>query len=87
MTLEILAGKGISRKAGHFNIPTTSPFSVTVPGAPAAWCETVEMFGNKKVRISYQNNPVIHSSYYDVYSKGKNRSQMVRFNELRTSTV
>jgi gamma-glutamyltranspeptidase/glutathione hydrolase len=34
------------------SIPTTSVHSVTVPGAAAGWCDTVERFGNQKLSLA-----------------------------------
>ena len=49
LTLERLKENGISIDKGHHKIPNESPFSVNVPGAPAAWYDTVQTFGSKKV--------------------------------------
>lgn len=47
-TLEFLEGRGYSAEA------PPSPFhalNVTVPGAPACWWDTVQLFGSRKVRL------------------------------------
>ncbi|XP_069377599.1 glutathione hydrolase-like YwrD proenzyme [Paralichthys olivaceus] len=49
LTLEFLEGRGYTAEA------PPSPFdvlNVTVPGAPACWCDTVQMFGSHK--LSFQ---------------------------------
>lgn len=45
-TLDFLEGRGYTAEA------PPSPFdalNITVPGAPACWCDTVQLFGNHKV--------------------------------------
>ncbi|XP_062251367.1 glutathione hydrolase-like YwrD proenzyme [Platichthys flesus] len=48
LTLEILEGRGHTAEA------PPSPFdalNVTVPGAPACWCDTVQLFGSQKLSL------------------------------------
>lgn len=48
-TLDFLEGHGYTVKT------PPSPFdavNVTVPGAPACWCDTVQLFGSQKVGMS-----------------------------------
>lgn len=40
-------------------IPTKSPLAVTVPGAAAGWCDTVERFGSGKLRMAEILKPAI----------------------------
>lgn len=40
-------------------IPMTSVHSVTVPGAPAGWCDTVERFGSGKLSMDQILEPAI----------------------------
>lgn len=40
-------------------IPMTSVHSVTVPGAPAGWCDTVDRFGSGKVTMEQVLAPAI----------------------------
>jgi gamma-glutamyltranspeptidase / glutathione hydrolase len=42
-------------------IPMTSVHSVTVPGAPAGWCDTVARFGSGKVTMEQILAPAIES--------------------------
>lgn len=45
-TLDFMEGRGYTAKA------PPSPFdalNITVPGAPACWCDTVQLFGSQKV--------------------------------------
>jgi gamma-glutamyltranspeptidase/glutathione hydrolase len=44
---------------GPGDIPMSSVHSVTVPGAPAGWVDTVERFGSKKVNLSEILKPAI----------------------------
>ena len=48
LTLDLLKSKGVV-KPGDNHLPYNSCHSVTVPGAAAAWCDTVEQFGSRKV--------------------------------------
>lgn len=48
LTLDLLKSKGVV-KPGDNHLPCNSSHSVTVPGAAAAWCDTVEQFGSRKV--------------------------------------
>jgi len=48
LTLDLLKSKGVV-KPGDNHLPYNSSHSVTVPGAAAAWCDTVEQFGSGKV--------------------------------------
>ncbi|KAJ5219747.1 hypothetical protein N7468_008951 [Penicillium chermesinum] len=41
------------------SIPLTSPYAVTTPGAPAAWVDTVERFGNGKLSMKDILDPAI----------------------------
>ena len=41
------------------DIPMSSVHSVTVPGAPAGWIDTVERFGSKKVKMDEILKPAI----------------------------
>lgn len=41
LTLEYLNEKGITKQ-----LPPTSPYTVTVPGAASGWVDTIELFGN-----------------------------------------
>ena len=40
-------------------IPTRSPLSVTVPGAPAGWVDTIEKFGSGKLSLEQILTPAI----------------------------
>lgn len=48
LTLDLLKSKGVV-KPGDNHLPYNSSHSVTVPGAAAAWCDTVEHLGSRKV--------------------------------------
>ena len=48
LTLDLLKSKGVV-KPGDSHLPYNSSHSVTVPGAAAVWCDTVEQFGSGKV--------------------------------------
>lgn len=48
LTLDLLKSTGVV-KPGDNHLPYNSSHSVTVPGAAAAWCDTVEQFGSGKV--------------------------------------
>ena len=52
LTLDLLKSKGVV-KPGDNHLPYNSSHSVTVPGAAAAWCDTVEQFGSGKVMCVY----------------------------------
>lgn len=56
LTLDLLKSIGVV-KPGDNHLPYNSSHSVTVPGAAAAWCDTVEQFGSGKVMCVYS---VIH---------------------------
>lgn len=45
-TLELMEGCGFSKSNPP---PHCHAFNVTVPGAAACWCDTVTLFGSKKV--------------------------------------
>ncbi|CAL8306232.1 unnamed protein product [Lota lota] len=47
-SLELLEGRGYSAEAPP---PAFDALNVTVPGAPACWCDTVQMFGSHKVSL------------------------------------
>jgi gamma-glutamyltranspeptidase/glutathione hydrolase len=49
---------GIADRAAGV-IPTTSAHAVTVPGAAAAWVDTVEMFGSGEVSLGEVLRPAI----------------------------
>ncbi|KDQ14217.1 hypothetical protein BOTBODRAFT_175004 [Botryobasidium botryosum FD-172 SS1] len=55
LTLEVARSKGITGR----NIPATSLNSVTVPGAAAAWADTVETFGSGKLTLGEILEPAI----------------------------
>ena len=58
-TLEQLR-KDLGKQPGEQgDIPTTSALSVTVPGAAAGWCDTVEKFGSGKVSMEQILTPAI----------------------------
>lgn len=44
---------------GADTIPTTSPHSVTVPGAAAAWIDIVDKFGSGRLSIAQILTPAI----------------------------
>lgn len=47
-------------KAGqNGNIPALNALSVTVPGAAAGWCDTIEKFGSGKVTMEEILTPAI----------------------------
>ena len=50
VTLDFLKNAGVV-KPGDYHLSYKSPHSVTVPGAAAAWCDTVEQFGSGKVPV------------------------------------
>lgn len=73
LTLDLFEGRGFSAE--------TSPsafdaLNVTVPGAPACWCDTVQLFGSQKVylfvfsatlwelKVSLENIKLRNSLYY-----------------------
>ena len=41
------------------SIPLASPYSVTTPGAPAAWVDTIERFGSQKLSLKQVLDPAI----------------------------
>ncbi|KAG7280763.1 hypothetical protein CRUP_037693 [Coryphaenoides rupestris] len=47
-SLEFMEGRGYSAEAPP---PAFDATNVTVPGAPACWCDTVQMFGSHKVSL------------------------------------
>ncbi|XP_054645726.1 glutathione hydrolase-like YwrD proenzyme [Dunckerocampus dactyliophorus] len=49
LTLDFLKDRGYSAEAPP---PETDALNVTVPGAPACWCDTVQLFGSHK--LSFQ---------------------------------
>lgn len=55
LTLEHLRNEGISGAS----LPTTTPHAVTVPGAAAAWVDTVKNFGSGKVDLTTILTPAI----------------------------
>ncbi|KAJ7293462.1 gamma-glutamyltranspeptidase [Mycena rebaudengoi] len=55
LTLEYARGRGLTGSA----IPLTDLNSVTVPGAAAAWVDTVERFGSGKVTVADVLQPAI----------------------------
>ncbi|KAI0383318.1 gamma-glutamyltranspeptidase [Hypomontagnella monticulosa] len=58
-TLETLR-KSLGLADGEFGkIPMSSVYSVSVPGAPAGWCDTVERFGSGKVSMEQILAPAI----------------------------
>ena len=51
LTLDILREKGVVDAGSiHGKLPYNSAHTVTVPGAAAAWCDTVQQFGSGKVK-------------------------------------
>jgi len=54
LSIEYLHSRGITGK-----IPSTNLNSVTVPGAAAAWVDTVEVFGSGKLRVAEVLEPAI----------------------------
>ncbi|KAI0053375.1 gamma-glutamyltranspeptidase [Auriscalpium vulgare] len=54
LTIEYLRGRGVTG-----SIPTTDLNAVTVPGAAAAWVDTVERFGSGKVTLAEVFEPAI----------------------------
>ena len=48
LTLDCLKRAGVV-KPGDDHLPYTSAHCITVPGAAAAWCDTVEQFGSGEV--------------------------------------
>ncbi|XP_077440419.1 glutathione hydrolase-like YwrD proenzyme isoform X2 [Vanacampus margaritifer] len=46
LTLELLIGRKYSAEAP---LPVFDALNVTVPGAPACWCDTIKMFGSHKL--------------------------------------
>ena len=48
LTLDYIKRQGYSLDNAD-DIPLNHGLTVTVPGAAAAWCDTVEKFGNRKV--------------------------------------
>lgn len=63
LTLDLLKSKGVV-KPGDNHLPYNSSHSVTVPGAAAAWCDTVEQFGSGKVMCVCA---VVHVHVYGSY--------------------
>lgn len=55
LTIDHVRSRGIS---GH-KIPTTDLNAVTVPGAAAAWVDTVEKFGSGKLSVGDVLAPAI----------------------------
>jgi len=55
LTLEYVRSRGITDR----NVPATDLNSVTVPGAAAAWVDTVETFGSGKVTVADVLAPAI----------------------------
>lgn len=72
LTLDLLKSIGVV-KPGDNHLPYNSSHSVTVPGAAAAWCDTVEQFGSGKVMCVYS---VIHpcSPLYTLHSTDSNNN-------------
>ncbi|XP_020609550.1 uncharacterized protein LOC110048105 isoform X1 [Orbicella faveolata] len=58
LTLDLLKSKGVV-KPGDNHLPYNSSHSVTVPGAAAAWCDTVEQFGSGKLSMKDILQPAI----------------------------
>ncbi|XP_046350993.2 glutathione hydrolase-like YwrD proenzyme [Haliotis rufescens] len=56
LTLDLLKGEGFSK---DHPFPVTHPHAVTVPGAAAAWVDTVEKFGSGKLTMSQILGPAI----------------------------
>ncbi|KAI0274735.1 gamma-glutamyltranspeptidase [Gloeopeniophorella convolvens] len=54
LTIDYLRSRGVTG-----SIPTTDLNSVTVPGAAAAWVDTVEAFGSGKLRVAEILEPAI----------------------------
>lgn len=50
LTLDCLKRAGVV-KPGDDHLPYTSAHCITVPGAAAAWCDTVEQFGSGEVLV------------------------------------
>lgn len=53
LTLNLLKNQGFTDSAPP---PAKSAHNVTVPGAAAAWVDTVEMFGSNKVHALHYNS-------------------------------
>lgn len=62
LSLELLNKNGISKENGYNNIPFESPFSITVPGAAAGWCDTVKQFGSGKLSMHEILEPAIKAA-------------------------
>ncbi|CAL8268013.1 unnamed protein product [Arctogadus glacialis] len=56
-TLELLEGRGYSAEAPP---PAFDALNITVPGAPACWCDTVQMFGSHKVSLGEVLGGAVH---------------------------
>lgn len=60
LTLDILREKGVVDAGSiHGKLPYNSAHTVTVPGAAAAWCDTVQQFGSGKLAITDILQPTI----------------------------
>ena len=58
-TLEQIKKELNMSSATRGNIPTRSPLSVTVPGAPSGWVDTIEKFGSGKLSLEQILTPAI----------------------------
>lgn len=56
---EVFGKLGIGDDRDFAAIPNTSILSVTVPGAAAAWCDVVELFGSKNVTLAQVLAPAV----------------------------
>ena len=53
LNLDLLKEKGVVDFGRTIeNLPYNSAHTITVPGAAAAWCDTVEQFGSGKVKLT-----------------------------------
>lgn len=60
LTLDYLETKGIVNCGNTYGrLPFNSAHTVTVPGAAAAWCDTVEQFGSGKVKQKSESITII----------------------------
>ena len=58
-TLEQVKGELVLSSSERGNLPTHSPLSVTVPGAPGGWVDTIEKFGSGKLSLEQILTPAI----------------------------
>lgn len=53
LNLDLLKQKGVVDCGNTIEkLPYNSAHTITVPGAAAAWCDTVEQFGSGKVKLT-----------------------------------